>query len=47
MPSDDLDENEPVIIPVTDVMDLHSVPPRDVEAVVEEYLAEAGRLGPH
>ena len=36
---------EPVRIPVTDVLDLHSVPPRDVEGVVEEYLSEARRLG--
>jgi DNA-nicking Smr family endonuclease len=35
---------EPVRIPVTDVLDLHSVPPRDVEGVVEEYLGEAKRL---
>ena len=38
-------EDEPVRIPVTDVFDLHSVPPRDVEGVVEEYLQEARRLG--
>lgn len=38
-------DEEPVRIPVTDVFDLHSVPPRDVAAVVEEYLAEAHRLG--
>jgi dsDNA-specific endonuclease/ATPase MutS2 len=38
-------EDEPVRIPVTDVFDLHSVPPRDAEAVVEEYLNEAHRLG--
>ncbi len=38
---------EPVRIPVTDVFDLHSVPPRDIEAVVEEYLEEARRLGLH
>jgi len=38
-------EEEPVRIPITDVFDLHSVPPRDVHAVVEEYLAEARRLG--
>jgi dsDNA-specific endonuclease/ATPase MutS2 len=38
-------EPEPVRIPVTDVFDLHSVPPRDVKGVVEEYLAEAHRLG--
>jgi dsDNA-specific endonuclease/ATPase MutS2 len=36
---------DPIRIPVTDVFDLHSVPPRDVQAVVEEYLLEAHRLG--
>jgi len=36
---------EPVEIPVTDVFDLHSVPSRDAEAVLEEYLQEAHRLG--
>ena len=38
-------EDDPVRIPITDVFDLHSVPPRDVKAVVEEYLIEAHRLG--
>jgi dsDNA-specific endonuclease/ATPase MutS2 len=38
-------ENEPVRIPVTDVFDLHTVPPRDVRPVVEAYLEEAHRLG--
>jgi dsDNA-specific endonuclease/ATPase MutS2 len=38
-------EPEPVRIPITDVFDLHTVPPRDVRAVVEEYLSEAHRLG--
>ncbi|HXB70441.1 MAG TPA: Smr/MutS family protein [Candidatus Acidoferrales bacterium] len=38
-------EPEPVRIPVTDVFDLHSIPPADVKAVVEEYLLEAHRLG--
>jgi dsDNA-specific endonuclease/ATPase MutS2 len=37
--------NLPFRIPITDVFDLHTVPPRDVKAVVEEYLAEAHRLG--
>ena len=41
----DSPSDEPVRIPVTDIFDLHSVPPRDVPAVVEEYLAEAHRLG--
>ena len=38
-------DSEPVPIPITDVFDLHSVPPRDVHWVVEEYLSEAHRLG--
>jgi dsDNA-specific endonuclease/ATPase MutS2 len=37
--------DEPVRIPITDVFDLHTIPPRDVKAVVEEYLLEARRLG--
>jgi dsDNA-specific endonuclease/ATPase MutS2 len=43
-PSDD-PFAEPISIPITDVFDLHSVPPRDVQAVVDEYLSEANRLG--
>ena len=39
------EDEEPVRIPITDVFDLHTVPPRDVRAVVEEYLIEAHRLG--
>jgi dsDNA-specific endonuclease/ATPase MutS2 len=38
-------DSEPVRIPITDVFDLHSVPPRDVEGVVEEYLLEAQSAG--
>jgi dsDNA-specific endonuclease/ATPase MutS2 len=38
-------ESEPVRIPITDVFDLHSVAPRDVEGVVEEYLLEAHAAG--
>jgi dsDNA-specific endonuclease/ATPase MutS2 len=38
---------EPIRIPVTDVFDLHTVAPRDIEAVVEEYLDEARRLSLH
>ena len=47
MPFDPADDPfaEPVRIHVTDVLDLHSVPPREVEGVVEEYLAESHRLG--
>ncbi len=36
---------EPVEIEITDVFDLHTIPPRDVKAVVEEYLHEAHRKG--
>ena len=36
---------DPVRIPITDIFDLHSVPPRDVRDVVDEYLREAHRLG--
>ncbi len=36
---------EPVEIPITDVFDLHSVPPRDVRDVVEAYLEEARARG--
>ena len=36
---------EPVEIEITDVFDLHTIPPRDVKAVVEEYLREARRFG--
>jgi dsDNA-specific endonuclease/ATPase MutS2 len=39
------DDDEPVRIPITDVFDLHSVPPRDVKPVIEAYLEEAHRLG--
>jgi dsDNA-specific endonuclease/ATPase MutS2 len=38
-------DSEPIRIPITDVFDLHSVPPRDVKPVIEEYLREAHRLG--
>lgn len=39
------DSEIPFRITVTDVFDLHSIPPRDMKAAVEEYLAEAHRLG--
>jgi len=38
-------DDQPVAIPITDVFDLHTVPPRDLKWVVEEYLLEARRLG--
>jgi dsDNA-specific endonuclease/ATPase MutS2 len=36
---------EPVRIPITDVFDLHTIQPRDVKLVVEEYLHEARNAG--
>jgi dsDNA-specific endonuclease/ATPase MutS2 len=36
---------EPVALEIGDVIDLHSIPPRQVKAVVEEYLGEAHRRG--
>ena len=39
------EDDEPVRIPIADVFDLHTIPPRDVRAVVEEYLIEAHRMG--
>lgn len=36
---------EPVRLPIEDVLDLHSVSPRDIAPVVEEYLNEAHRIG--
>ena len=36
---------EPVHLEINDVFDLHSIPPRDVRAVVEEYLREAHLKG--
>src|ERR687892_2147620 len=36
---------EPVEIEITDVFDLHTIPPRDVKRVVEEYLQLAREKG--
>ncbi|MFL6210741.1 MAG: Smr/MutS family protein [Pyrinomonadaceae bacterium] len=36
---------EPIQLEITDVFDLHTIAPRDVGRVVEEYLREAHRLG--
>ena len=37
--------SEPFRIELTDVFDLHTIAPQDVERVVHEYLAEAHRAG--
>ncbi len=36
---------EPVELEITDVFDLHSIPPKQVKAVVEEYLFQAHARG--
>ncbi|HKE04156.1 MAG TPA: Smr/MutS family protein [Blastocatellia bacterium] len=33
--------DQPVVMEIGDVIDLHAIPPRQVKAVVEEYLIEA------
>ena len=38
-------DSEPISIHITDTFDLHSIPARDIEAVVEEYLHQARKLG--
>ena len=38
-------QNEPIAIPIEDVLDLHSVPDRDAKAVVEAYLDAALEAG--
>lgn len=47
MHDDDFDNPfpEPVEIEITDVFDLHTIPPRDVKRVVEEYLQLAHEKG--
>jgi dsDNA-specific endonuclease/ATPase MutS2 len=43
----DLDDpfRDPIEIEITDVFDLHTIPPRDVKRVVEEYLWQAHEKG--
>jgi dsDNA-specific endonuclease/ATPase MutS2 len=49
MPDDDVDPfnpfPEPVTIEITDVIDLHTLHPRDVKRVVEEYLEQVHQAG--
>ena len=43
-----LDEDpfdEPVRLEIRDIIDLHSIPPGQIKAVVEEYLIEAHQRG--
>ncbi|MDT4966743.1 MAG: hypothetical protein QOJ64_1480 [Acidobacteriota bacterium] len=36
---------EPIVLEISDVFDVHTVPPRDAKLVVEAYLAEARAAG--
>lgn len=47
MEGDDLDNPfpEPVEIEITDIFDLHTIPPREVKVVIEEYLRLAHENG--
>ena len=49
MDDEEFDAGDPfpeiVQIEIRDVIDLHSIPPRDVRRVVEEYLIEARKRG--
>jgi dsDNA-specific endonuclease/ATPase MutS2 len=39
------DSSDPIAIPITDTLDLHSVPPRDAKGVVEAWLDEVQLRG--
>jgi dsDNA-specific endonuclease/ATPase MutS2 len=41
----EMNPDDPVRIPITDIFDLHTVPARDVKEVVEAYLEEARNAG--
>jgi len=43
--TDEIDEPDPVVLPIEDALDLHAFAPRDIPSVVREYLAEAARRG--
>ena len=36
---------EPVILPIEDVIDLHTFRPRDIPDLIEDYIAECVRAG--
>lgn len=36
---------EPIIIEITDTFDLHSIPPKQIKEIVEEYLQQAQARG--
>ena len=40
-----MDEDEPVVVPIEDVLDLHTFNPREVKDLVPEYLKECRKRG--
>lgn len=41
----DVSDQDPLRIPIEDVLDLHAFAPRDIPSVVDEYLREARAAG--
>jgi len=39
------DDDDPVVLPIEDALDLHTFAPRDIPAVVDDYLREAAARG--
>jgi DNA-nicking Smr family endonuclease len=44
-PGRERDDERPVVVPIEDWLDLHAFAPRDIPAVVTEYLEECARRG--
>jgi DNA-nicking Smr family endonuclease len=38
-------DDEPVVLPIEDAIDLHAFQPKEIASVVEEYLHECSRAG--
>jgi DNA-nicking Smr family endonuclease len=45
MTEPDPPDDQPVVLPITDVLDLHPFAPRDIPSVVEEYLLACRERG--
>jgi DNA-nicking Smr family endonuclease len=45
MKKDDSPFEGPIVLPITDALDLHAFEPKEIASVVEEYLEECRRMG--